>query len=84
MNPVDVLILSNGPGEVTTWVLPAVNALRKRLDSGCDLRISVILSPCPNATGQEARIVSRYSEVDRVQESDGFWQFLLWEKTTAA
>ena len=27
--PVDILILSNGPGEVTTWVRPVVRALRE-------------------------------------------------------
>ena len=29
--PVDILILSNGPGEVTTWVRPVVKALREQL-----------------------------------------------------
>jgi lipid-A-disaccharide synthase len=28
---VDILILSNGPGEVTTWVRPVVKALREQL-----------------------------------------------------
>jgi outer membrane PBP1 activator LpoA protein len=28
---VDILILSNGPGEVTTWVRPVVKALRQEL-----------------------------------------------------
>lgn len=78
--PVDVVILSNGPGEVTTWVRPVVQALRQLL--GYDsLRISVILSPCPHAMGREAAVVRTYPEVDRVQDSQHFWDFLLWGKT---
>ena len=77
--PVDILILSNGPGEVTTWVLPVVKALRQQL--GHELvRISVVLSPCPNATGREAAIARSYPEVDRVLPSEQFFPFLLWGK----
>ena len=82
MTNADILILSNGPGEVTTWVRPVVKALRQQL--GCDravFRISVILSPCPNATGKEAQIVQSYPEVDRVQGAQHFFPFLLWGKT---
>ena len=65
---VDILILSNGPGEVTTWVRPVVKSLRQILgDDPTQARISVILSPCPNATGKEVAIAQSYSEVDRVQ-----------------
>lgn len=82
MNPVDILILSNGPGEVTTWVRPVVQALRQKLGSDRNLvRISVVLSPCPNASGKEVAIALSYPEVDRVQGAEDFWQFLLWGKT---
>lgn len=82
MNQVDIVILSNGPGEVTTWVRPVVQALRQKL--GFDpnqVRISVVLSPCPNASGKEADIARSYPGVDRVQAAEHFWQFLLWGKT---
>jgi lipid-A-disaccharide synthase len=82
MKPIDIVILSNGPGEVTTWVRPVVKALRDILGHDrSHIRISVMLSPCPHATGQEAAIASRYSEVDRVQSSEHFFPFLLWGKT---
>ncbi|MBU7582716.1 MAG: lipid-A-disaccharide synthase [Nostoc sp. TH1S01] len=82
MTPVDILILSNGPGEVTTWVRPVVKALRQQLgDDRSLVRISVVLSPCPNASGKEAAIALSYPEVDRVQGVEHFWQFLLWGKT---
>ncbi len=79
----DVVILSNGPGEVTTWVKPVVRALRLQRPDPADLRISVVLSPCPNATGQEGAIARSYPEVDRVQDANAFWPFLLWGKTVA-
>ena len=82
MTKVDILILSNGPGEVTTWVRPVVRALRQQLGHDrTQVRISVILSPCPNASGKEAAIAKSFSEVDRVQPPEYFWQFLLWGKT---
>lgn len=79
---VDILILSNGPGEVTTWVRPVVQSLRQLLGNDpTQVRISVILSPCPNATGKEVAIARSYSEVDRVQGAEYFSQFLLRGKT---
>ncbi|MEH1941624.1 MAG: lipid-A-disaccharide synthase [Nostoc sp.] len=82
MTQVDILILSNGPGEVTTWVRPVVRALRQKFgDDRNQVRISVVLSPCSNASGKEAAIALSYPEVDRVQPAEYFWQFLLWGKT---
>jgi lipid-A-disaccharide synthase len=84
-HPVDILILSNGPGELATWVKPMVQALRQQLgDDRSQVRLSVVLSPCANASGQEAAIARRYPEVDRVQEAKHFFPFLLWGKTVAA
>ncbi|HIK28187.1 MAG: lipid-A-disaccharide synthase [Oscillatoriaceae bacterium SKW80] len=82
MESVDILILSNGVGEVTTWVRPVVEQLRLVLGEERErIRISVILSPCPHATGKEAAIARSYPAVDRVQEPQYFWQFLFWGKT---
>ncbi|MBD1837397.1 lipid-A-disaccharide synthase [Coleofasciculus sp. FACHB-64] len=79
----DILILSNGPGELATWVRPVVKALREQLgDDRSAVRISVVLSPCPNASGKEAEIAQSYPEVDRVHGAGNFWEFLLWGKTS--
>ena len=70
----DILILSNGPGEITTWVRPVVKALRNKLGHDRNnIRISVVLSPCSNASGKEADIALSYPEVDRVQSALGFF-----------
>ncbi|MBD1912528.1 MULTISPECIES: lipid-A-disaccharide synthase [unclassified Leptolyngbya] len=81
-SPIDILILSNGPGEVTTWVRPVVKALRESLGNDRALfRISLVLSPCPNGTGKEVAIAQTYPEIDRVQGAEHFFPFLLWGKT---
>jgi lipid-A-disaccharide synthase len=77
----DILILSNGPGEVTTWVRPVVRALRQQLGDDRLVRISVVLAPCPNGTGKEEAIAKSYPEVDRVQSAEHFLPFLLQGKT---
>jgi len=80
MQPTDIVILSNGPGEVVTWVRPVVKKLRLIL-SEAEVRISVVLSPCPHSTGKEIEIAQSYPEVDRVLPASDFFAFLLWGKT---
>lgn len=82
MSPIDIVILTNGPGEIATWVRPVVKALRQTLGADtAQVRISVILSPCPHSTGHESAIALSYPEVDRVQSAQDFLPFLLWGKT---
>jgi len=81
-NPVDILILSNGPGELATWVQPIVQELRRQLGQDrSQVRISIVLSPCTNASGQEVAIAQRFPEVDRIQAAEHFFRFLLTGKT---
>jgi lipid A disaccharide synthetase len=75
----DIVILSNGPGEIATWVRPVVKCLRQNCND--EVRISVLLSPCPHSTGQEAAIALSYPEVDRVLSPADFFNFLVWGKT---
>lgn len=82
MQPSDILILSNGPGELATWVRPVVQSLRQLLgDDRSSYRISLILSPCPNASGKEVEIAESYPEIDRIQSPKHFFSFLLTGKT---
>ncbi|MGG6295842.1 lipid-A-disaccharide synthase [Leptolyngbya sp. AN02str] len=79
---IDILILSNGPGEITTWVRPVVQELRRQLGHDrSQVRISLILSPCPNASGKEVAVARRYPEIDRIQGAQHFYSFLLFGKT---
>lgn len=77
---IDILILSNGPGELATWVRPVVSALQHQAIAS-PMRVSVVLSPCPHATGNEAEIASQIPGIDRVQSAAAFWPFLLWGRT---
>jgi len=80
----DILILSNGPGELTTWVYPFLRALTIPLKSSegiAKTRISIALSPCQNGSGQEAKLAQSFPNVDRVLSQDQFFDFLLWGKT---
>lgn len=79
--PYDILILSNGPGELTTWVRPVVMELRQQLPQA---RLSLVLSPCPHASGQEMKIAQAFVDVDRVQDPDFFLAFLLTGQTEEA
>jgi lipid-A-disaccharide synthase len=81
MEHLDILILSNGPGEISTWVRPVVQALRAQVSADQTLRISVVLSPCTNASGREAAMAAQIPGVDRVQGSTHFFPFLLGGKT---
>lgn len=74
----DIVILSNGPGEVSTWVKPVVQAIKAQAPHS---RISVLLSPCPHASGQEPTVLASYPEIDRIQSADHFFKFLLTGNT---
>jgi hypothetical protein len=82
--PIDILILTNGPGEITTWVKPVVKALRQQLTEDRSLlRISAVVAPCANASGTEAETLASYPEIDRTQAAEAFYPFLFWGKTAA-
>ena len=76
MKPTDLVILSNGPGEVATWVRPVVRALGNRQQ----VRISVLLSPCPHSTGKEAAIAANYKGVESGVASLRVLHFLILGK----
>jgi len=56
-----VIIVSNGPGELATWVRPVVDELNKINQSilekdKLDFNLRLVLVPCPNATGREFEV----------------------------
>ena len=76
----DILILSNAPGELTTWVYPVLRELGKRSEI-VNFRISIVLSPCAHASGNEANIAQNFPNVDRVLAPEHFFDFLIWHRT---
>jgi lipid-A-disaccharide synthase len=59
----DVVIITNSPGELSSWVRVTVEKVRSKAP---DARIVVMLVPCPYASGREVDIAQSWSEVDMV------------------
>ncbi|MFM8277659.1 MAG: glycosyl transferase [Cyanobium sp.] len=77
-----VVFVSNGPGELSTWVQPLAEELHQRLplrprqpDAATTLRL--VLVPCPNGTGREQRVASRWNLFEAVLPARIFWWLLL-------
>lgn len=52
----NILITTNGPGEIAAWVQPVVEVLRNAIPQA---RIIIALVPCPHSSGYEAQVSSR-------------------------
>ncbi|MEQ8188786.1 MAG: hypothetical protein ABRQ39_12510 [Candidatus Eremiobacterota bacterium] len=74
----DLIIITNGPGELASWVKPVVNIIK---DSRKPPRISIFLPPCPFSSGQEERIARNILGVDIVLNPLEFITFLISGKT---
>ena len=70
-----VVIVSNGPGELATWVSPVVDELNTVNKSLCDqdklnLTLRLVLVPCPNATGKEFIVANSWNKFCLLYTSD--------------
>ena len=79
---VAVVIISNGPGELATWVSPVVNELNKINQSQydkdkLDFCLRLVLVPCPNATGKEFLVANSWNKFDLITKSKSFWKLLI-------
>ncbi len=77
-----VVIVSNGPGELATWVRPVVDELNKRNESignnnKVDFTLRLVLVPCPNATGKEFDVANSWNKFELITKSKSFWKLLL-------
>jgi hypothetical protein len=76
------VLVSNGPGEITTWVRPLAERLHaelalRPLQPEAPLALQLVLVPCPNATGSEARVAAGWGLFERVLPASRFWWLLL-------
>ncbi len=79
---VAVVIISNGPGELATWVNPVVDELNKINKSICDddkldFTLRLVLVPCPNATGKEFLVANSWNKFELITKSKSFWKLLV-------
>jgi hypothetical protein len=77
-----VVLVSNGPGELATWVRPLALCLHRRLPlapqhPAASGELRLVLVPCPNGTGQEHRAAARWNLFARVTPARRFWWLLL-------
>ncbi|MFO7629379.1 MAG: glycosyl transferase [Prochlorococcaceae cyanobacterium] len=77
-----IVLVCNGPGELSTWVRPLAKRLHRQLpmrplEPGSALGLQLVLVPCPNATGQEHRVAEGLGLFERVLPARRFWWLLL-------
>jgi len=80
--PLAVVIVSNGPGELATWVKPVINELykiNKPHDENYILNFTLrlVLVPCPNATGKEFAVAKSWNKFEIITKSKIFWKLLI-------
>ena len=79
---VAVVIVSNGPGELATWVKPVVdelNIINQSLhnEDKLDFTLRLVLVPCPNATGKEFLVANSWDKFELITKSKSFWKLLI-------
>ncbi|MBM5808392.1 MAG: glycosyl transferase [Cyanobacteria bacterium M_surface_9_m1_291] len=80
--PATVVLVSNGPGELTTWVRPLAEQLHRLMplrprSPGAPWSLELVLVPCPNATGVEHRVAAEWGLFKRIRPARRFWSLLL-------
>lgn len=76
------MLVSNGPGELSTWVRPLAEQLHgleplRPGDPAARTSLRLVLVPCPNATGAEHRVAEGWGLFERVLPATRFWWLLL-------
>ena len=77
-----VVIISNGPGELATWVKPVLDYLieqkSKSINSNIpNYKLILTLVPCPNATGKEFTVANNWQILDLIIPAKHFFKLLL-------
>ena len=66
-----VVIVSNGPGELSTWVRPVVDHLNE-INNSClesnraNYSLRLVLVPCPNSTGREFNVAKSWNKFELI------------------
>ncbi|MFN8670744.1 MAG: hypothetical protein U0457_01515 [Candidatus Sericytochromatia bacterium] len=63
----DVLVITNAPGELSSWVKPFVSKLTDTLP---EARVLILLAPCPYSSGEEEKMASSIEGVFRVFDAN--------------
>ncbi|MBM5825575.1 MAG: glycosyl transferase [Cyanobacteria bacterium M_surface_10_m2_119] len=77
-----IVLVSNGPGELSTWVRPLALRLHRLLalrprSAASEAALQLVLVPCPNGTGREHRAAAGWDLFERIVPARRFWDLLL-------
>ena len=80
-----VVFISNGPGELATWVKPLAEKLHKDLlmqprECSSPISLRLVLVPCPNATGHEINAAKEWGQFEQITPANKFWNLLIRPK----
>ena len=83
-----VVMVSNGPGELSTWVNPLTEKLSQYISiqqksSSAVIRLRLVLVPCPNATGKEKEVAKNWNKFETITSAKDFWKLLINPKKFA-
>ncbi len=77
-----IIFVSNGPGELATWVRPIAEKLHNTIDllprsKTSSISLRLVLVPCPNGTGQEKSAALKWGQFEQITPAQDFWKLLL-------
>jgi len=76
-----IIFVSNGPGELATWVKPLAEELHKQIalrprENTSSISLNLVLVPCPNATGHEKLSAKKWLQFEKIIKAKNFWKLL--------
>ena len=80
-DPLAIIFVSNGPGELATWVKPLARKLHKEIELRPNtnkslISLNLVLVPCPNATGYEHLTANKWLLFDKIIKAKNFWKLV--------
>ena len=72
-NSFHLIIFTNSPGEISSWVLPVVTQFKKCAKTAF---ITILLTPCDYATGNEYQLLLNHDAIDEVYQPKDTKKFL--------
>jgi len=73
----DLIIFSNGPGEISTWVRPVVEAVKKRKILCSRYRVILIVHPCQFSAGTEHLVAAGFGGIQHIIKPREYMKMLI-------
>ncbi len=79
--PLAIIMVSNGPGELTTWVKPLAEELHTQIalkpkEAKSQISLNLVLVPCPNANGYEEQTAKKWLQFEKIIKAKCFWSLV--------